>query len=126
MGIEPIELKRLWDEGCKLKAIAAQFGVSEGAVSMAAKRAGLAPRPRGRRSSEDILPGDEIPDRAEGKDDLAEVKCRRAPASVRFDRQQDREIFATGGKYRRIERLARRYGVASGIVLARWHVLRSA
>lgn len=133
---------RLWKAGLPKTAIAAEFGVSDKAVTTAAIRfelpprggdAPVAPRPKGRpRAEAGAAGGDAVCKGAPVSRQVTamSVRVKRARAKgVLFGADlwaadRDARIIETGGRYEPLHALARRWGMPASRVVARWHNLR--
>ena len=111
------------------KEIAEIYGVQSPAVNRAAVRFGLGRRAPAQRRARTGCDGAgaafdcAVDDREEAAPELVVPVC---PGGAHWSPDRDREIVVAGGRYAAIGALAAQWGVASRLILARWHVLRAA
>ena len=111
--IDPDRLRQMWTEGWSATAIAARFGVSYPAVNRAARRAGLAQRPRV------YQPRGGDPARAKSASGSAPT-----PALPPGLTALEADIWRSAGHWAALAEAAQRHAVTVVKVQQVWHRLR--
>lgn len=125
------QFAELWAGPLTTAQIGAIYGVSGCSISQAACRYDLPSRGKGWRTDKSQAPA-AVQAAVEDASDplLARVERARArgdlPAPEFWSPDRDRAVIGAGGRYREIDRLAVRWGVAAQRIVARWHRLRAA